>query len=498
MHPAPEDRLLGEYRLLELLSENTLTRTWLAEQVSVSRRVLLDELLPGQEDHQETFLADVRAKAAVEHPLVGSVYEAVSTPELCYYAHELLAGATLEARRTASAPFKPGRLAQLLRRVSEAFLQHEALGQSNSPLGLANIHLDDHGVIRLDNLALAGPRTPEQSPRDIAHLSGSLRPLVADGQPGTTRVLTLLDWMRGEHIECPLTWEQVRDLCLQIEHQLSEPPPVTDLPSPLGLFFRKKPLLAVTTAVVGVGLITVLTVLSRLRPSTPPVPAPLALTDSILIPGGKVPTPDGAEVELQAFRISAQEVTIGEYSAFLECLENLSKDHRERTFDPKNQPAEKTTHEPDDWSAMYAAAKTHGTWKALPMALNCPVVGVDWWDCAAYAEWKQARLPTQEEWFAAMRKDMSTPAALQAAGWIQVTAVTPDRTPAGLIGMAGSVREWTDRQASDPTNPLGSRKWVIMGGSYLKPGSNALTREWTDDLSQRRPDLGFRIVYDPH
>ena len=99
MNPASEDRLLGEYRLLELLSENPLTRTWLAEQVSVSRRVLVDELRPDLAHQRDAFIADVRAKAAVEHPLIGSVYEAVADPGLCFFAHELLPGATLDARR---------------------------------------------------------------------------------------------------------------------------------------------------------------------------------------------------------------------------------------------------------------------------------------------------------------------------------------------------------------------------------------------------------------
>ncbi len=496
MHSAPEEQLIGEYRLLELLSENSITRTWLAEQVSVSRRVLLDELLPGQSGRQEEFLADVRAKAGVDHPLVGSVYEAVSTPGVCYYAYELLAGTTLEARKKAAAPFKPGRLAHMLRRVAEAYLQYEALGQSTTPLGLANIHLDEHGVIRLDNLAVAGPRSPEQSQRDIMHLSEELQALVADGQPGTTRVLTLLGWMRGEHIETQLTWEQVRDLCTQIEHQLSEPPPAASPPTKSGILSTKKALLAVTTAVVGLGVIAILTISGHLHPPPPPPPPLAPLAEAVLIPGGKYTTPDGAEAVIPAFRISAQEVTIGEYAAFLESLESLAKDHREHTFDHKSQPAEKTSHLPDDWCAMYSLAKSNGTWKGLQMSLNCPVVGVDWWDCAAYAEWRQARLPTQEEWYAAIRKDVPKTATIQAAGWNQVTADTTDRTPCGLIGMAGSVSEWSGSQAADPTNPLGDRKWVIVGGSYFKPGSNALTREWTDNRSLRRQDLGFRVVSD--
>jgi formylglycine-generating enzyme required for sulfatase activity len=189
-------------------------------------------------------------------------------------------------------------------------------------------------------------------------------------------------------------------------------------------------------------------------------------------------------------------VTIGQYAEFLETLQMLAKDNRERTFDHENQPAGKVTHLPDRWAILLAAAKSNGTWDDLPVALDSPVVGVDWWDAAAYAEWKQARLPSQEEWFAAMKKDVATPAAIVAGEWLPVTAKTGDRTPAGLIGMAGSVCEWTRRPATNPANPQGERLWVIIGGSYLKPGSNALSREWTAERDLRRPDLGFRLVFD--
>ena len=145
---------------------------------------------------------------------------------------------------------------------------------------------------------------------------------------------------------------------------------------------------------------------------------------------------------------------------------------------------------------MFAAAKANESWNNHPVTLDSPVVGVDWWDASAYAEWKQVRLATQEEWFAALRKDVPVPASIKPSAWIPVTAETTDRTPQGLIGMAGSVCEWTRRPAANPANPLGERKWVIIGGSFLKPGSNALTREWTDDRSLRRPDLGFRVVFD--
>jgi formylglycine-generating enzyme required for sulfatase activity len=234
----------------------------------------------------------------------------------------------------------------------------------------------------------------------------------------------------------------------------------------------------------------------HLRPKiSAPIPRP-DLPDAILIPLGRHPNPDGTEEDLKAFRISPCEVTIGQYAAFLETLETLAKDGLDRTFDHAEQPPEKTSHIPDDWAALHAAAKTGGVWNQHAVTLDTPVVGVDWWDAAAYAEWKKARLPSQEEWFAALRMDVEAPAAIPAADWLPVTSETFDRTPPGLVGMAGSVCEWTRLPAVNPANPLGERKWVLIGGSFLKPGSNALTREWTDDRTLRRPDAGFRIVFE--
>jgi Sulfatase-modifying factor enzyme 1 len=213
------------------------------------------------------------------------------------------------------------------------------------------------------------------------------------------------------------------------------------------------------------------------------------------VAAGSHPTPDGAEGTLPQFRISANEVTIGQYAEFLETLGMLAKDKRQ-LFDHPDQVPEKTSHEPTDWPALYAAAKANGTWQNQAVTLDSPVVGVDWWDASAYAEWKKARLPTQEEWFAALHLDGTSPASLPPGLWVPVTSQTADRTRPGIIGMAGSVAEWTAGLGTNPANPLGDRRWVIIGGSYMKPGSNALTREWTLDRSLRRPDLGFRVVFD--
>ncbi len=85
----------GDYIPEQILSETGTTRTWLAEQASVGRMVLIEELKEEAAPEADAFLADVRAMAAVEHPSVGSVYEACTENGRCYYAHELLPGETL-------------------------------------------------------------------------------------------------------------------------------------------------------------------------------------------------------------------------------------------------------------------------------------------------------------------------------------------------------------------------------------------------------------------
>lgn len=492
MNSAPEERRLGEYRLRELLSETSVTRSWLAEQTSIGRRVLLEELKPDQPGQMEAFLADIRAKAAVDHPLVSSVYEASAEPGQCFYAHELLPGVTLANRLAAGEPIVPARLSHLLRRISEAQIQHESLGHATSPLTPDAVHLDEHGVVRLKNLAVAGSREPDTSVRDVTHLGNALVPLVAQGAPGATRLLTLLGWMRGEGIDSPITWSQTRDFCLQIEHQLADPLSIVS-PTKAGLRQKKRPvtLVAIITVLALVGIVALA---MKVRPPAPAPPPRASLPGPITIPAGSYPTPDGATQTQPAFRLTSHETTIGEYAEFLASLAILSKDQREKLFDHPTQPAEKTGHEPDNWSALLAAAKASTGWQGQPLTLDSPVAGIDWWDAAAYAEWKNGRLPTQEEWFAGLNHEVRNPAALAASPYAPVTPETIDRTPPGLLGMAGSLCEWTAKPAPNPNNPLGEKLWVIIGGSHLKAGSNALTREWTANRALRRADLGFRIV----
>ncbi len=485
--------MLGDYRLDALIGESPVTLTWQAEQASIRRPVVLFELKRSAFDRRDQFLADIRVKAAVDHPLIGSVYEAVSNEQNCYATLERLPGTSLEARMNARQSLKPAQVAQILRRVSEAAMNLEAANVSSAPLGADDIFLDDHGVVRIANLARAGERPPGRTADDILTLGRTLPPLVSDGRPGASRMVTLLAWMRGENLGRTMTWAEVHSYSEQIEQQLVEPhTPQVAAPPTARAVARKSPLPAVLggMALIFVGVICVMAMKGNgERGSSAKLPP------AVQIAAGEHPIPDGGTGRLgNAFKISGHEVTIGEYAEFLATLAGMPADSR-GSYDASGQPATKTSHEPEAWTAMYSAAKAGGQWEGRAMSRDCPVVNVDWWDASAYCTWKNCRLPSQEEWYAAMRKDLADPASLRPAGWGPVQDAPPtDRTPSGLNGMAGSVTEWTTSLTLNPANPLGDKGWVIIGGSFLKPGSGATSREWVDKRELRRADLGFRVI----
>jgi len=494
--PTDEPRFLGDYRLVRHLGEGPVTRVWLAEQGSVGRTVVVEELRPDAPESREQFVADIRAKASVSHPLIGSVYEAVTSDGHCFFAREHLAGATFAERLDARATLKPSELAPLLRRIAEAQLHLEGRNIAGGALDLEHIYLDNRGVVRVTNLIVAGERNPATSSEDIARLGRHIRPLVADGHPGTTRMLTLLGWMAGIDPEvAQLDWSKVHDYAHQIDSQLTEAKPLPPAPTTTPATTKrpsapKKSGLWICIA-SGVLLAALLGWIALRSGRTPRQPLP----DAVHVSAGHHPMPDGGRAKLPEFWISAHEVTIAEYQRFLDALDLLDPDQR-GTYDHEDQPAGKSDHRPDDWAALLAAVGDEGTWNDLPVGPDCPVVNVDWWDAYAYCEWKRGRLPTQEEWFAALTLDNTNPNSLTPAPWGPVASSESDLTPVGLHNLAGGVSEWTRRPAANPALPMAGKKPVVIGASYLRPERGARARQWVESRSVRRPDLGFRIAFD--
>ena len=483
-----EDYLVGD-----LIYRGTQTLTWKASQVSVQREVVLCSLRESSEhnsDLVESFFSDVRAKASVEHPLIGSVLEAVNSDGHCFYAREKLFGKSLEAHHEDGLSIAPLHLARIIRGLADAYKYLESKGVSTLPLTPNDIFMDERFHCRLVNMVVDGESDPTVFTRDKQLIGLLFHDLLEPRHPGSTRIGSLLDYMADMDRDEPLTWTQIYDLADEVERQLAEPKKQPQLQSrtmPMKPFISSAALAKIGIAVAVLAILIGLGYYVSTRKEHPPE---RELEDLVLIPAGRYLGPDGTRVKSRAFRIDAHEVTIGEYAKFLKEFEMLSAD-QQTVYQHENHPEKKLSHWPDDWDALLAAAKDGGEWKGLPVNLNYPVVGVDWWDAFAYAKWMKRRLPSQEEWYVSGSSGGDI-TQLKGGSWQPVDQT--EKTTLGVYGLAGNVSEWTLKRSLNPADPSQAARYVICGASYLKPQYGARAREWVDDRSIRRADLGFRTL----
>lgn len=493
----PDDLATGQqiddYLIGELLSQGSHTMTWSATQVSVEREVTVCNLY-GNHRHDpattEAFMADIRKKATIDHPSIGSILEAVQENDQCFFASEKLHGETLQTKHNDNAAIPPIHIAYIIRSIADAAKTLENQSIATLPLTADNIITDEHFHCRIVNMTVAGEPNPDVATQDKQLLGNLLNDLLLPNQPGSTRTASLLGFMVDGYKGNPLSWEQIHELADDIERHLAENQKTTQNPD----ITEKLSLSSTTWAKIGIVIATIAIVagLAYYIANRKVVNPERQLTEQIKIPGGVYPGPTGTDITLKAFQIDAHEVTIGEYAKFLKALSIISPEQR-TVYQHKDQPEDKIDHIPDDWDNLYSAATTGKQWNGLSVDLNYPIVGVDWWDAHAYADWQGRRLPTREEWYSSYSSS-NDPASLIGTGWMPVDQT--EKTSHGIYALAGNVSEWTLVPSFDSTDPSQPARFITCGASYLRLKYGARAFEWVDDRSLRKPDLGFRTCSD--
>ncbi len=165
---------IGDYYLREFIFEDENTRSWHATQVSVSREVVIDSLNRAvQKDDAmvRAFLSDVRTKAKVNHPLIGSVFEAVRENSICFYAREKLSGESLAELLVSGQKITPERVVHVIKQVTEANLFLENHRVASLPIAEDQIFISQTGMCRLINMVVGGERDHSVSTHD-KHMLG--------------------------------------------------------------------------------------------------------------------------------------------------------------------------------------------------------------------------------------------------------------------------------------------------------------------------------------
>ena len=512
---------IGPYELRRKIGASNASEVFEAVQTSMDRVVALKILAPQlQEDDGavQTFLANASAKANVQHPSILAVYEAGHDDGIYYYAREFVDGANLSHLHTEGRTIDDATALQCIKVAADALSYLNQQKIAHPPVTADDLYLGRDGRARLNNLAtLPDVRTPATQ-HDIRTLSRIVSNCLPNRMAASKGMRDLLGRMLIEGAQGFLSWgallQGVKALEPKVVPEDAFKLNARDLATKAVVQDAKRrqqrALVLSTLGMVAVFWIVAAVVYVKFFRTA----SARSFDRMLAVPAGAFIYQVGEQGTTGAYWIDEYEVTISQYQAFLEALQRAPTGQYEAPDVPKGH-----RHDNPQWVRLYAVARSGGLYNGAPVDLNCPAVFVDWFDAYAYAKWKGHRLPTPQEWEKAARgtngqrfpwgsdptqiSKVNTSADFHEDGsakgeldgynrWSPVDAMTGDRSPYGVMDMAGNVSEWT----ADVLKKGNITYPVVCGGNFGSPDVE-VTRRVTSlsDLSANER-VGFRTVAD--
>ena len=496
---------LGDYRVQRLIGKGTWGAVYVAIQMSVNRAVGLKVLDPVQaedERNRSQFLADARAKAAVQHPFIVSVFEADDRNGLVFYTHEFIEGPTLEDMIGSGRQVDEKTALHIMKVAGEGLNYLWSHNLAHAGFQAESIRIGKDGIPRLANLATASADPSTSIPAEIQFLASIIQQLVPHEamSPG---LRALLNRMSGSGANAANSWPVVLQAVRALEPKVipveAAKIKAADAAAQRAVEANRKAqkrslIYSIATLLVLAGAVVFVIwryLISNRRD----------LSTQVDIPPGEYmigdPSVEPTRVNLGAFEIDKFEVTIGSFEDFAKYIK--AHPDEEHKWDHPSSNQRHVPHITVDVDTLIKNARQRGARvfhdkasgePGVEVDLNCPMVGVSWWTAYAYANWRGRELPTEEEWEAAARgnRGFKYPwddelklgrmnsnegyQPLKPGGhkpddgynyWAPVDVFTNDESPFKVIGMAGNVAEWVYR------NNKKRQEAVIKGGSFATP-----------------------------
>lgn len=512
-----DGQMLGTYQLHRKIADGRLGTVYAGLQTSINRSVALEVLDSDKAEDQairNRFIADARAKAQVQHPSILAVYEAGEAESRVFYAHEFVDGRTLAELKTAGVRLKEPVALKIMRVTADGLAYFNNQNIPHHELDASSIYLGADGEPRLSNLATQvtdGQLSPEEEIQAFGRIMLSVLPSVQSLSQGLRELLKHC----VQQPQVLKTWGEVLQAIKAIEPKVipveaakisAQDRAAIAAVEQMRKQQKRRLIYNVASAVVALGLLGAIGFYFFATNER-------SLDEQVQIPAGEFVFGNGEKKTLPDFWIDKYEVTYGQYAKFVRFLQ----EHPTQEYDSPLQPRSKASvnHIPPHWEIFYRNAVAGKAAHSTPIDLNCPMMEVDYWDAFAYAKWKGRELPTEEEWEKAARgtdgrvypwgnnfdpKNVNSNADFNgrdpgAKGnvdgynfWNPVDKVKGDKSPFGVIGMAGNVREWTS--TLDPVK----KRFVVKGGSFMSSDVRLDQRIDSYDPNRLDESLGFRTV----
>ncbi|MDD5261154.1 MAG: SUMF1/EgtB/PvdO family nonheme iron enzyme [Methylacidiphilales bacterium] len=511
----------GPYHLIDFAGQNYLGRNYFAHQPLIKRDVHLTvlPLLASEEERQE-FRAIAAARARNIHAQIYVIYEEGEADGRPFAAQEPVTAPSLLQLSLQDATFDSRLIAKLLTVTSSVLSHLHSNRIPYQPLRSSHITLAGDGVIKMHNTALPSTSPIPDIPTEIAELADIIREFCPKTDPLDPRLDALLNMMSAGLTNLQAIYNTANAVDLDLAPVKFVPQREQAIKAAAEIKKARKNYLLYTAIIAGsmaslIGFIVVKLILD-FAPGTD-------FRKQCRIPAGKAFVGEQL-VDVGEFYMDEHEVTIGQYEKFLKDKPTPAK------LLPPDLARYKTDFEPYDWNNIQKALKP-GILKRIylggVLTRDIPIFNVDYADAYAYAKWKHKRLPTELEWQRAAAGDQNLkypwgntadfnktntgkdiPRTGKSAktgpppgsvdgfpGLAPVNGTPADRSPYGVIGMAGNVSEWVE--PSLEFGPFKSSYKNIRGGNFaypwLFPNQYHRAQVQSDFFD---PSVGFRCVSD--
>jgi len=151
--------LAGRYRILEQLGVGSTAEVYLAEDLSLHRRVIVKVLLPSLAAHEgvrRAFRDRIVRAATLSHPHLARVFDGGQESGAIFMITEYLDGGSLEDILSTGRVLSVDDVARLGRDVASALSYVHANGFVHADLSPDKLLFDDEGRVRVSDIALAG------------------------------------------------------------------------------------------------------------------------------------------------------------------------------------------------------------------------------------------------------------------------------------------------------------------------------------------------------